>query len=312
MLFAAVTLVLRATPVFDFPDMVLTVGSPYTALIALAGLALAVWSRRTLLSLVALIVAVASVAIQVSWYYVGRPAGLDTQRHTDVRVLASNIYKGRADPEAFVRLATDNADVITVAELTPDAVQRFGQAGLDRVFPYSHLQPSPGAGGIGMWSRYPLTALSELRHRNVVMPAAQVHLPGVAIAPVLAATHVMSPVAGDQNTVADWRTGMAAAKAQLDNFAHAAGAGAVIVGGDYNSTPDMRQFRDLLTNGYRDAVDETGSGFAPTYPADTWYPPLITIDHVLTRNAAATSVDVVSVPGSDHLALLATIQVPLD
>ncbi len=41
------------------------------------------------------------------------------------------------------------------------------------------------------------------------------------------------------------------------------------VGGDYNSTTDMRQFRDLLTDGYHDAVEQTGSGFAPTFPADT-------------------------------------------
>jgi hypothetical protein len=31
------------------------------------------------------------------------------------------------------------------------------------------------------------------------------------------------------------------AKAQLDNFAREAGPAAVIIGGDYNSTPDMRQ-----------------------------------------------------------------------
>ena len=308
-LFAAATLVLRATPVIDFPDMVLTVGSPYMVLIALLGLALTRWCRRTLLSVVALIVVAASVGIQVSWYYLGRPAGLN-DRHTEIRVFSANILKGQADPEACVRIATENADVITVAELTPQAVERFARAGLNRVFPYSHLLPAPGAGGIGMWSRYPLTVLSAPRHRNVAMPAVQLSVPGVTLEPVLASTHVMSPVAGDENTVSDWRIGMAGARAQLDNFARAAGAGAVIVGGDYNSTPDMRQFRDLLTNGYRDAVHETGAGFAPTFPADTWYPPLITIDHVLTRNAVTTSVSVVSVPGSDHRALLATIQVP--
>ena len=86
---------------------------------------------------------------------------------------------------------------------------------------------------------------------------------------------------------------------------------AVIIGGDYNSTPDMRQFRDLLTNGYRDAVQQTGSGFAPTFKADSsWGPPLITIDHILTRNAVASSVRTVKVPGSDHRAVLATIKVP--
>ena len=34
----------------------------------------------------------------------------------------------------------------------------------------------------------------------------------------------------------------------------------VEVGGDYNSTPDMRQFRDLLTNGYGDAVEQSRPG----------------------------------------------------
>lgn len=294
--------------------MIVSVGSPYTVLIALAGLALALWGRRIVLSIISLIVVVVSLAIQVSWYYVGStdaPASQAKSR-TEIRVFSSNIFKGQAEAEPFVRIATDNADVITVAELTPDSVKRFRQAGLERVFPYSHLLPSVGAGGISMWSRYPLATLSVPRHRNVVMPAARLSVPGVAVEPVLASTHVMSPVAGDENTVADWGTGMAGAKAQLDNFARAAGAGAVIIGGDYNSTPDMWQFRDLLTNGYRDAVEESGAGFAPTFPADASIPPLITIDHVLTRNAVATSVSVVSVPGSDHLALLATIQLPPD
>ena len=292
----------------------MSVGSPYTVLIAVVGLVLALWGRRTVLSIVAAIFVVVSLAIQVSWYYLGSTGGRAPQAdgHTEIRVFASNIFKGQADPEAFVRLAIDNADVITVAELTPDSVRGFRQAGLEQVFPYSHLMPSVGGGGIGMWSRYPLTAVSVPRHRAVVMPAARLSVPGVAIKPVLASTHVMSPVAGDENTVADWGEGMAAAKAQLGNFAQAAGAGTVIVGGDYNSTPDMRQFRDLLTDGYRDAVEESGAGFAPTFPADASIPPLITIDHVLTRNAVAKSVKVVSVPGSDHLGLVATIQVPLD
>jgi len=107
----------------------------------------------------------------------------------------------------------------------------------------------------------------------------------------------------------DWRNGMADAKAQLDNFAAAAGPGAVIIGGDCNSTPDMRQFRDLLTNGHHDAVEQTGSGFAPTYPSDIWFPPVITIDHVLTRNAVASSITTIDVTGSDHRSLLANISV---
>jgi endonuclease/exonuclease/phosphatase (EEP) superfamily protein YafD len=124
--------------------------------------------------------------------------------------------------------------------------------------------------------------------------------------------HVISPVASDRNAFVYWQRGIATTKTALIEFADQAGAGSVIVGGDFNSTPDMRQFRDLLTNGYHDAVKQTGAGFSPTFPSNKFFPPIITIDHVLARNAAASSIRSVTIPGSDHRALLATIQVPLD
>ena len=36
----------------------------------------------------------------------------------------------------------------------------------------------------------------------------------------------------------------------------------MIVAGDFNSTTDMRPFRALLRNGYRDAAEQSGAGFA--------------------------------------------------
>ena len=307
--FSAVALVFRVQPVSTIPRLVLSVGSTFVPLVALLGLALAVASRRYLLMFLGVFLVTATVAIQVSWYYFGHPP--KPGEYADVRVLSSNLRYGRADPDQFVALANGNADVITVAELTKEAVDKYSKAGIDEQFPYSLLNPGAGAGGIGLWSRYPLTPVTAPGHRNVKMPAARVQVPGVQEEPLLASVHIMSPVAGDENTVDDWRYGMAGAKAQLDNFAKEAGPAAVIIGGDYNSTPDMRQFRDLLTNGYHDAVEQTGSGFAPTFKADGWLPPVITIDHVLTRNAAAESVKTIKINGSDHRSLLATIRVPL-
>ena len=307
--FSAVALVFRAQPVSTIPRLVISVGSTFVPLIALVGLVVAVLARRRLLAVLGVFLVTATIAIQVSWYYFGHPPKIS--EHTEVRVLASNLRYGLADAEFFVGLAKQSADVITVAELTKGAVERFTEAGIDEAFPYSQLNPAPRAGGIGIWSRYPVTQVTAPRRRNVRMPAARIEVPGVEYEPLVASVHVMSPVAGDENTIDDWRYGMAGAKAQLDAFAKEAGPAAVIIGGDYNSTPDMRQFRDLLTNGYRDAVQQTGSGFAPTFKADSsWGPPLITIDHILTRNAVASSVRTVKVPGSDHRAVLATIKVP--
>jgi endonuclease/exonuclease/phosphatase (EEP) superfamily protein YafD len=122
--------------------------------------------------------------------------------------------------------------------------------------------------------------------------------------------HVSSPVSYQRDFVDGWQTSIADTKAVLDDFANVAGQAAMIVAGDFNSTPDMQQFRELLTNGYRDATDQTGAGFVPTFPADSWLPPALEIDHVLTRGATATSLTAATVAGSDHRAILASVRIP--
>ena len=88
--------------------------------------------------------------------------------------------------------------------------------------------------------------------------------------------------------------------------------GAVIVAGDFNATPDIQNYRQLLAGGYADAVQQSGAGFDPTYPADRWYPPSVPIDHVLLNGATAVSSHTVAVPGSDHRAVVLTVKLPLD
>jgi endonuclease/exonuclease/phosphatase (EEP) superfamily protein YafD len=307
--FSAIALIARTRPLTNLLALVIAVGSPYVPLLALSGLFWALRSRRKILSIVTVFAVAATLVVQVPWYYFGHPT--DVGQHVDIRVLSSNLLKGQADPSSFVGLAKASADIITVAELTPKAVLLFSDAGIDEAFPYSLLIPAAGAEGIGLWSRYPLTAVPAGNHQSTIA-VARLHVPGARFDPVVAAVHVLSPVAHDENSFDGWRTGIAALKADLTDFADAAGPGAVIIAGDFNSTPDMQQFRGLLTNGYRDAVVQTGAGFAPTFPSNEWFPPVITIDHVLTRNAAAISVKTVTLPGSDHRSLLATIEVPLD
>ncbi|WP_235848184.1 endonuclease/exonuclease/phosphatase family protein [Mycolicibacterium holsaticum] len=304
------TVVVRAHPISNVIELIAAVGSPYTPWMALAGVTLLALCRRIFATIAALAVLAATLVIQVPWYYFARTA--DVGAHADVNVLSSNLWKGRADESSFVGLAKDSADVITVSELTPEAVARFSQAGIEEAFPYSVLNPAPNAGGIGLWSRFPLTAVRTPKHRDTTIIAARVQILGARFDPLIASVHITSPVTAEPGSFDAWQRGIAATRADLDAFAKSAGSAAVIVGGDFNSTPDMRQFRDLLTNGYRDAVDQTGAGFAPTFPSNKWFPPALVIDHVLIRNAAASSVRAKNIPGSDHRALLATIRVPID
>ncbi|WP_422741884.1 endonuclease/exonuclease/phosphatase family protein [Mycobacterium sp. WMMD1722] len=272
--------------------------------------------RQALSAIAAAAVLLLCVGVQGVWYYGGTSASRESaasqRRYADVRVLSSNLRKGQADADFLTLLAKDQADVVAVSELTPEEVGHFARAGLQESFPYSVLGAAPDAGGIGLFSRYPLITGTATGTARVTAAAAEVAVPGVSQNPVVASVHVISPLAGGTDAFTKWRESITATKSYIVQLAAAADPGAVIVGGDFNSTPDMWQFRDLLTNGYRDAVQQTGSGFSPTFPVHDWVPPLITIDHVLTRNASASSIKTVTIPGSDHRALLATIQVPLD
>ncbi len=266
-----VALAVRERRISNLGELVIAVGAPFATLgVAVCVLILTTLFGRVLLSGIAAGVVIASVWVQASWYYVPRP--LDVGAHTEVRVLSANLRLGRADASTFVALARETADVITVSELTPQAIERFTRAGLAEAFPHSVVYPSGGAGGIGLWSRYPVEAVAPGKPRDYTLAAARIRIPGVATDPVLASVHIESPVASNRDTVAEWRIGIAAVKTALNAFALGAGDGAVIVAGDFSSTPDMRQFRELSTNGYRDAVQQTGAGLAPTFPSRTWHP----------------------------------------
>lgn len=310
LLYVGTALIARTAPLTNLAALVLAASFPYVPLTALCALILSALCRKKLLSVAGVVLLTISVAIQVPWHELGRGSGTRAPS-AELRVLSSNIQKGEADTASFIALAGDHADIITMSELTAEAAARFREGGLRKTFPYSILVPRPGAGGMGLWSRYPLVSLPASKYGSNFI-AARVRVPGVRNDPLVASVHLMSPLAGGADTFAEWDHRITAAKSEFADYAETAGSAAVIIAGDFNATPDMRQFRDLLDVGYRDAVDQTRSGFSPTYSPHPAIPPLITIDHVLARNSSAQSIHTVDIPGSDHRALLATVAVPRD
>ena len=76
--------------------------------------------------------------------------------------------------------------------------------------------------------------------------------------------------------------------------APSAGVMPLIVGADFNSTYDHRQYREMLANSSPgrpqplvDAAEQLGAGIVATYPAGRRYPALLAIDKRLHRGAAA-------------------------
>jgi len=170
------------------------------------------------------------------------------------------------------------------------------------------LLPYELSGGAAIWSRYPIEEL-DLKRPEVGMISARLRIPGVRLDPVFANVHIGAPFV---NPFDHWHKSLARLGHVLGELSDTADGGAVIVAGDFNATPDIQNYRQLLAGGYADAVQQSGAGFDPTFPAGRWFPPSVPIDHVLLNGATAASSHTVGVPGSDHRAVVLTVKLPLD
>jgi endonuclease/exonuclease/phosphatase family metal-dependent hydrolase len=79
----------------------------------------------------------------------------------------------------------------------------------------------------------------------------------------------------------------------------------LLIGGDFNSTPDSAVYRKLTGFGLRDAWSECGQGDGFTFPADK---PVKRIDYLfLTGTLTCTAAQVIDTQASDHRPLLVTV-----
>ena len=300
---AAAALVVRYTPIPNHRVLYLVIASPFLMLAAPVAIVVLSWGRRWVLAAVAVVLTVVLVALQLPWYVGSTP----NAPSATVRVMTINMLYGLADPAAIARVADQSADILLTQELTPEAAQRLSQAGIETTFPYQAIDARPVSAGVGIYSRYPITASTRIGGFTLALVSARVRVPTVARDVTVLSVHLDAPW---PRPIIGWQRDIAKFPGTLADVAAQAPAATVLVAGDFNSTIDMKPFRQLLTNGYQDAAWQAGSGRIFTYPANKRYPPVLGIDHVLTRNATAVSTSTVELPGSDHRALLTTVMVP--
>jgi endonuclease/exonuclease/phosphatase (EEP) superfamily protein YafD len=303
---AAVGLVARYLPISNDAVLVVAALSPFLGAASLAAMILFAAVRRWVLTILA-------AALCAVMLLVLMPRFLGPEKSTvptvSVRVLTANLSLGEADPKGVVALARDTADVLVVQEMTPGLAVAMSAAGLDGVMPYRSIDPRKNAGGIGIWSRYPVTDSQPVAGYQLAMRTARIAVPGVRIAPTVLAVHLAAPWV---QPLQYFRADIAQFPTTLQAAARNAGSGAVIVAGDLNSTYDMQPFRRLLDAGYRDASEEAGAGLTLSFPSESWHGPVLGIDHVLVRNCMATAAQTVPVPGSDHRGLFTVVEIPVD
>jgi endonuclease/exonuclease/phosphatase (EEP) superfamily protein YafD len=304
---ALVGVLARFVPLVNHVVMFAAALSPYLMTAAVPSVILFLLGRRWALAIAATLVLVVGVAVELPLFTSEHgDAGIRTM---PLRVMTANIYFGHGDAQSLVATANASADVLAVQELTPESAQRLATAGLDRSFPYRALDARPGASGVGVWSRYPITSSKRITDFGLAMVSARIKVEGVQVDPTVLVAHMSGPW---PQPIDDWREDMKHMQATMSDLAASAGAGCAIVAGDFNGTPDMREFRSLLRGGFQDASQQAGAGFNRTYPANGEVnPPIIAIDHVLTFQCTATSAETTALPGSDHRALISSVAVPL-
>jgi endonuclease/exonuclease/phosphatase family metal-dependent hydrolase len=279
-----------------FPFVQLMAYTPYVAPLALAAGGLAALLRRRAPALVAAIT-VAVLAALLAPRAIGDDARAGGPR---LRVMTANAYRGSVPPEALVELVRrERVDVLAVQELTPRLADGLERAGLAELLPRAAVELDR-RGGSAIYSRLPLRRLPPFEGRNSDMAAASVEVPGAAPVRVIS-VHVAVPASGDD--IPGWRD-------DLRTLPAAPPSGTLqLLPGDFNSTLDHDELRELVGRGYRDAAEATGAGFSTTWQARR--APPVTIDHVLVpERAGVLDTTVHDLAGSDHRAVAATVALP--
>jgi endonuclease/exonuclease/phosphatase (EEP) superfamily protein YafD len=296
---AAVALAVRYVPIVNRPLIATAALAPYLMLGAPVAVLLFAALRRWLVAMLAAALTVGVVAVQLPWHVASEPGD-----GVPVRFMSANLRYGHGDPATVVRLARENADIVAVQELTPVEADRLSAAGMDATFPHRALQAREGPAGVGIWSRYPIAGGELVDGFWLGLLTTQVQIPGVSGETTVVTTHMSAPW---PDPLQGWRDDMARLAVTLESIASSA-TGPVLVGGDLNATPDIREFRRLLRDGYQDAAAQAGAGLTRTHPADLGpLPPVFAVDHILTRQCTARTVRTLSVPASDHRALVANL-----
>ncbi|MBD1541069.1 endonuclease/exonuclease/phosphatase family protein [Arthrobacter sp. IA7] len=334
--------VFRAIPAeWPTPVVQLLSFTPWLVIPAALALALALLGRRHLVTAAAALL----LGAQLFWLWApdaGRAdegvaeagqADSGTGSTVPLTVMTINSRFGRADPAEIVRLVRDNGvELLAIQEHTQALEDRLAAEGLGSLLPNRISSPTGNGSGSATYSKHPIQAIGLIPDTPFQIPTFRVTLPvadaantgnGVAAATLeVTNVHTLPPV---DVRVGQWRS-------DLESLARLVARNGVdgqdnelpsnqlqrnqLLMGDFNATYDHSEFRRLLDGGPggRKLVDvgtASGARFMPTWPMDGQALPGITIDHLVTSpRIPASGYAVHRVPGTDHAAVLATLEVP--
>ena len=297
-----------------FPIPQLAAIGPWYALPALAACVLGAWSRRRAALIVALVCLALQVAVALPYFVPADAATSQREASVEVeatdptasgslRIMTLNAYHGQANAAAIVEAVREQGvDVLCLQETTAALVGALERAGLADLLPH-RVGPTVGS---QIWSRLPLADAVDdaVGYEGSAMPAATVDAGDLSVRVV--SVHTCSPTPGYERLWAR-SLGLLAAVGGSDEGAPDDGT-PYLLAGDFNASLYHASFRAILDAGFVDGARAAGEGLVFTWPADGPLPPLVTLDHMLLgTDLATTGFGYLDIPGTDHLAVLATV-----
>lgn len=282
--------------------------APYGWVCWLVAVLVGLASTRRRLVVLPLVVGLAVHSFLLLPYLPGAPSAVAGQRAT-VGVLELNLRFGLANTDKLAaEIDRRRPDVVVLAEVTDSTLKALNTKAWRTRMPYrlgtadADADPATGYGGAGgtmVLSRFALTDLGRAQDTAFTNIAARVAMPEHPF--VIVGAHPANPEHGLSRWLQDGQS--------LAQLASAHTGEPMVVAGDLNATAEHLTLRELKARaGLTDTA--TGRGWHPTFPADTWYPPLIQIDHVLVSSAfTPTGLDTFTVPGADHRGLMVQLAV---
>lgn len=243
-----------------------------------------------------------------------------------LRVMSWNVLFSNNDVASVSQTILDQqADVVGVQELGYWQASKLEQL-LAKRYPYRVLHPG-GAGGLGVWSRYPIVQADETKPWGVGCSCQRMLLDVQGQRIQLINAHPQAP----QYKLRYWKPvrwipflliPRSFNAAEQDVPIHTivgnvqSRSAPMLVIGDFN-TSDRQPNYWLLRKYLKDAYREAGTGFGLTYPNDghggekVWVPPLLRIDYIFySRGIAARHAYTFAAPASDHRPVIADLILP--
>ncbi len=270
--------------------------TPYAIVAVAATAAAACWASADRLAVTSSLVGIGGLILAAPVALPSSPAAA-VAGATGTSVASVNLLYSNPDVEqAAGELVEVGADIIVFSEYTAEHQDVLLRHELAAEFPYKIDRDGLLAGGIAIWSRYPIVERPRPPTINYTL---DIDVEGPDGSFRIFGVHPPTPIF--------WFEGWTTDLAIIADLADGSLAPTLVIG-DFNASYWHPAFRDILRRGFVDAHISRGQGLSTSWPMDRTLPPFVRLDHALTgKGLTTTALDDFTLTGSDHRGFVVSV-----